>query len=228
VPTRIVEGFLPGERSGNNEILRNNNAHAWVEVYFPGYDWVMFDPTGAGNPSQAPAALPAGDPTASRTPRPSSSGGPAATIPLIPRNERDVGGSGPVGSITGSSLGPLAAVGILLLAVMLIVSFLAWRRGPRGATTADSAYGMVTRIAARLGFGPRPNQTVYEYAGVLGEVLPDVRPELQTVAHAKVESVYARELLSSERLDRVRDAQRRLRISLLRLAFRRTERKRRR
>ena len=66
------------------------------------------------------------------------------------------------------------------------------------------------------------------YAGTLGDVLPDVRPELQTVAHAKVESIYAREILGTERLARVREAQRRLRVSLLRLAFRRKERRRRR
>ena len=30
---------------------RKSDAHAWVEVYFPGHGWVMFDPTG-GNLSQ--------------------------------------------------------------------------------------------------------------------------------------------------------------------------------
>ena len=229
VPTRIVEGFLPGERSGDNEVLRNNNAHAWVEVYFPGYNWVTFDPTGAGIPAQAPATLPAGNPSASRSPRASSATVPLPTIPGVPRGAEDEGpGGAGTGQFGRTSIGPFIAIGALLLAVVLIVAFLAWRRGPRGATTADSAYGMVTRMAARLGFGPRPNQTVYEYAGVLGDVLPDVRPELQTVAHAKVESVYAREIMSSERIDRLRDAQRRLRMSLLRLAFRRQERKQRR
>ena len=51
--------------------------------------------------------------------------------------------------------------------------FMTWRRGPRGQTSPDRAYGSVTRLAARLGFGPRPNQTVYEYAGALAEVLPE-------------------------------------------------------
>ena len=68
------------------------------------------------------------------------------------------------------------------------VAFVVWQRGPRGPTSADDAYGTVTRIASRFGFGPRPNQTVYEYAGVLSDVLPIVRPELETVARAKVES----------------------------------------
>jgi transglutaminase-like putative cysteine protease len=229
IPARIVEGFLPGEREGGNEVLRNNNAHAWVEVYFPGYDWVPFDPTGANNPVQMAAALPSGVPVASGTAKPS--GGSAGALPTIPvrnKNEGSEGPSGSIGPINRSSLGPLVAVGLLLLIVVIAAGIIAYRRGPRGATTADAAYGMVTRIASRLGFGPRPNQTVYEYAGVLGEVLPDVRPELQTVAQAKVESVYARQVLSSDRIQRLRDAQRRLRVSLLRLAFRRQERRTRR
>ncbi len=53
VPTRIVEGFLPGtvDRNSGIETIPMSSAHAWVEVYFPGHGWVMFDPTG-GNLSQ--------------------------------------------------------------------------------------------------------------------------------------------------------------------------------
>ena len=231
IPARIAQGFLPGTRdkATATEVIRNNNAHAWVEVYFPGYDWVRFDPTGGNLPGQA-APLPQGAADASPPPAPSfGSAGPFATLRERDIPERDPGGEGASGVVrSGNVVGPLVAVGILLLVVVSLVAFLAWRRGPRGATSADAAYGMVTRIASRLGFGPRPNQTVYEYAGTLGDVLPDVRPELHTVAHAKVESIYAREVLGAERLQRVREAQRRLRVSLLRLAFRRKERRRRR
>lgn len=68
IPARIVEGFLPGERSGNSEVIRNSNAHAWVEVYFPGYGWVTFDPTGGNLPGQLPEAVPSGPPDAVGTP----------------------------------------------------------------------------------------------------------------------------------------------------------------
>jgi hypothetical protein len=58
-------------------------------------------------------------------------------------------------------------------------------------------------------------------------VLPAARPELQTVARAKVETSYGQQVLGDDRLAALRAAQRRLRVVLLRLAFRRKERRRR-
>jgi transglutaminase-like putative cysteine protease len=53
VPTRLVDGFLPGtvDAASGSETIPSNSAHTWVEVYFPDHGWVMFDPTG-GNLSQ--------------------------------------------------------------------------------------------------------------------------------------------------------------------------------
>lgn len=47
VPTRLVNGFLTGEYNpvGNNYIIRQSDAHSWVEVYVPGRGWNEFDPT---------------------------------------------------------------------------------------------------------------------------------------------------------------------------------------
>jgi transglutaminase-like putative cysteine protease len=227
VPTRIAQGFLPGSRDPNTGVERilYSNSHAWVEVYFPGYDWVTFDPTGGGVALIAP--LPSGKPVASGSPRASGSG----AIPTRPI-ERDPFANDPSGARTSgsraSAIGPLVAVTLLLLLVVGGIAFVVWQRGPRGATSADRAYGTVARVASRFGFGPRPNETVYEFAGALSDVLPTARPELQTVARAKVETAYGREILGDERLAALRSAQRRLRVMLLRLAFRRKDRRRRR
>jgi protein-glutamine gamma-glutamyltransferase len=51
IPARYVTGFLPGEYNdlGGDYIVRESDAHAWVEVYFPHYGWITFDPTPAGD-----------------------------------------------------------------------------------------------------------------------------------------------------------------------------------
>jgi protein-glutamine gamma-glutamyltransferase len=47
IPTRDVNGFLPGEYNdlGGDYVVRASDAHSWVEVYFPGNGWIVFDPT---------------------------------------------------------------------------------------------------------------------------------------------------------------------------------------
>ncbi|MGA3293716.1 MAG: DUF3488 and transglutaminase-like domain-containing protein [Candidatus Acidiferrales bacterium] len=50
IPARYVTGFLPGEYNdiGGDYIIRESDAHSWVEVYFPSYGWITFDPTPPG------------------------------------------------------------------------------------------------------------------------------------------------------------------------------------
>jgi transglutaminase-like putative cysteine protease len=224
VPTRIAQGFLPGAFDAQTGTMRipNSNAHAWVEVYFPNVGWVTFDPTGGGVAAVAP--LPSGPPVASGAPRPSGSGVLITRPPEVDPFGNDPSGPAPIRN-TGS-LGPMVAVAVLLLLAVGGLAFAVWQRGPRGVTSADRAYGTVARLASRFGFGPRPTDTVYEFAGALGEVVPSARPELQTVARAKVETAYGRTILGEERLAALQSAQRRLRVSLLRLAFRRKDRRR--
>jgi transglutaminase-like putative cysteine protease len=49
VPSREVNGFLPGEFNdlAGDYIVRASDAHSWVEVYFPAIGWMTFDPTPA-------------------------------------------------------------------------------------------------------------------------------------------------------------------------------------
>ncbi|HEU4562291.1 MAG TPA: DUF3488 and transglutaminase-like domain-containing protein [Longimicrobium sp.] len=50
IPTRNVNGFLGGEwnQGGQYLAVTGNQAHSWVEVWFPEYGWVPFDPTPPG------------------------------------------------------------------------------------------------------------------------------------------------------------------------------------
>jgi transglutaminase-like putative cysteine protease len=226
IPARFVEGFLPGEpdTTGGGRTIRSDDAHAWVQAYFPGYGWIDFDPTGGPERPQL-APIPSGAPVATGTPGPSGRGSSGPAIPTR-RGEIDQGPGGSVSPTSGdrTPAGVLIAITILLIVVVGSLAAVAWRRGPRGALSADDAYGSVSRLAARLGFGPRPTQTVYEYAGALADELPMVRPELETVARAKVEVAYGARSLADERLVALRHAHRRLRVQLLRLLTRRRRR----
>jgi transglutaminase-like putative cysteine protease len=55
IPSRLATGFAQGEWNdvGNYYTVRQRDAHAWVEVYFPHSGWVTFDPT-----PNIPLALP--------------------------------------------------------------------------------------------------------------------------------------------------------------------------
>ncbi|MDQ4076886.1 MAG: DUF3488 and transglutaminase-like domain-containing protein [Chloroflexota bacterium] len=57
IPARLASGYNRGTplESGGFEV-RQINAHTWVEVYFPGYGWVEFEPTAAEPVLERPAA----------------------------------------------------------------------------------------------------------------------------------------------------------------------------
>ncbi len=47
IPTRLINGFQMGEYNpvGGDYIVRESDAHSWVEVFVPGRGWMEFDPT---------------------------------------------------------------------------------------------------------------------------------------------------------------------------------------
>lgn len=214
VPARVAYGFLSGERdeSSNVEVVKGSLAHWWVEVYFPDIGWVEFDPTGQVG---QPVALPSGS-IGPATPRPSrlpaSFRPPSSSLATLPPSAAS-------GGVAGA--GPFIAIAVILLIGIGALAYAAVRRGPRTPMHPDQAWGSLAGLASRFGLGPRPSQTVYEYAGALGDEVPAARVELTTIARAKVEVAYGRANLGTDRLKRIAQAYQRLRLAILSVVVRR-------
>src|SRR6478609_10295129 len=54
VPARVASGFTPGTKDPKTGewVVRDLDAHSWVEVWFDGIGWVTFDPTPAASPAR--------------------------------------------------------------------------------------------------------------------------------------------------------------------------------
>ena len=227
VPSRYVLGYLPGHAQADGTWLVDRSAsHAWVEVFFPGYGWVEFDPTpGNGENGQSPTQLAEGSPVASPTPGTNqdapSSFNPECITPRQPNCGPDVTSVTPPGppSNPDSALGVMIAVLGLGAAGLLALGFVFFRRVPKGGP--ELAFNSISRLAARLGYGPQPAQTTYEYAERLGELVPVASADLHLIATAKVEATYARMVAGESMLGLVAGAYRRARVGLLRLIVRR-------
>jgi hypothetical protein len=107
----------------------------------------------------------------------------------------------------------------LLLTLLSVVLLFRLRRLP--GDDDGLAYRGVVSLATRLGYGPHPSQTEYEYAGTLSEAIPTVRHELYVVADARVETAYGQRRLDAARRGSLRRAYARIRTALLRLSLRR-------
>lgn len=82
IPSRMAAGFSEGEfnPSTNTYLVRERDAHTWVEVYFPGHGWVEFEPTADEQPLEREGDSTPEPPNVTATPF------PTATPTAIPTN----------------------------------------------------------------------------------------------------------------------------------------------
>ncbi len=200
VPARMVEGFTTGtfDPEQGRYVVRELNAHAWVEVYFPQYGWIEFEPT----PSET--VFPRIE---DRTL--TSDGNPGSGVNRERDPDRDQGddqidrgtmreGAEDEGFAGGAlnivrSVDPRPALGALaLLLLALLVSFVRFELRFRGQPPIDSAWGKTRLLGSYVGHSPAPSQTAYEYAESLAGVVPEAREPLRVIAHARVVDLYSR------------------------------------
>lgn len=183
VPARLATGYTPGTVHPLTGLLevRQSDAHAWVEVFFPGTGWVEFEPT-PGFP----------DPTALGGPGMPRWGWQGFALP---------GWVSAVPAALGRWL-PWLLVGSLSVAALLL-------RSPLGSTRAAPAdgvlesYAVLLRLLARRGLRRAPGETPREFARRAKAAVD--RPEIDGLTVLVEEALFGPEGPTSARVSRARD-----------------------
>jgi transglutaminase-like putative cysteine protease len=180
IPSRVVLGFTPGTLLEDGRVVvRDRNAHAWVELWMPTQGWVRFDPTPRGdraNPATT-ADLPfdidayLDIPEPERQSFPDFDGGPI--LPFIDEDPFDIpqfvgtGGDELITDRTFPAWVLLAGLGFLALfgsvpGIKWIRRRLRMRRLAKGDISA--AWREITDRLTDLGEAPEAAATPLEYA----------------------------------------------------------------
>jgi hypothetical protein len=211
VPARVVTGFLGGELNdvGNFEVVRKEDAHAWVEVFEENRGWISFDPT--------PSA---------------PSGGETRSFEFVAKSidslrmlwdmyvitfdyERQRGVLRGAGGVLGWTMAVadktvgmakrkaklLAGVGALVLLGIIVAStrvgqtwwtklrlrrpFKAWTLGGAGPESAVRFYGDLLARLEKMGFHRAPGVTPAEYAQSLEGHLPGLTELTRLYYHVR-------------------------------------------
>ena len=143
VPARVAVGFTSGnyDRTSNEWVVSDLQAHAWVEAWFPHYGWVRFDPT----PGVAPARGGHATPTVGKAP------GGAGVITQSRRRETRTPVAGTRAAAPRASTPIVPILLAVVAAVALALAVMAWRRraGRRAPPEAERLLAELERAFSR-------------------------------------------------------------------------------
>jgi transglutaminase-like putative cysteine protease len=228
VPTRLVNGFGPGsfDSATQTYIVRGEDAHTWVESYFPKYGWIPFEPTpDAGGYSTISRGTTGTNPclrdencevpggvVGGTTGPPSPSG--------LPRGVRDPNQAG--GSATGFTFrvpdaGTLSTiVGILLAVILLVFAAAARYLRPR---TVMGVWKRVLTLSELAGAKRLPGETPFELSRRLQERFPEASEPVDALTGGFAVAAYAPADVAASARSSVMEAWTAVRPLLLRRVF---------
>ena len=239
VPARIATGFVLGPNNFDdrtqNYVVRGHDSYAWVEVYFPEYGWVDFDPTPSASADEALASIAGGGAGGRRI---------AAQRLSTPRFDLRPGAGGPsladvvlddilqylaAGTLPGESqpfeqrasqwywLGPV--IGIATIVGLAFVFWLSWTISLRGLEPTARLWVSTARLARWIGVRADPSTTPQEHARQIDELL-GLGDLATSLADHYAATRFGRKTLNDEEREETNQAWKRLRMGLIRHTIR--------
>jgi transglutaminase-like putative cysteine protease len=199
IPVQLVNGYGPGTFDNRTQtfVVRESDAHTWVQVYFPQYGWVPFEPT----PDGTYEPLPRGNTVACAFDSPLCDPAAAAASALgIGANRKEVNdppGDTPVGSKPVPVAAPsgfhipfnlvpwlLAVLGVLVAAALAVAVMLLTPRTP------GSAWRRTQLLSRLVGVPVLPSETPLEFGRRLARALPKAAAAADSLAAAFTRTAY--------------------------------------
>ena len=226
IPTRLVSGYGPGtyDTNINQYVVHSDDAHAWVEVYFPTYGWIEFEPTH--------------DNVYFSIPRGSTGSANLCLRDLLCNDPGTIGPGGvvapPTGRAGGNVEGPSSAggggfslripdpstltkiIGIVLALVLFLFAAVARYLRPR---TVMGVWRRTLMLARLAGADQRSGETPLELGRRLAWSFPEASEPVRSLADGFVVAAYAPPDVARSARAAVMDAWSTLRPLLLRRAF---------
>jgi transglutaminase-like putative cysteine protease len=203
VPSRVATGYAEGQVTSSSSdfstatySVKNKDSHAWVEVFFPQYGWVEFEPTAGQPPIQRSGSDPAAaTPTPAVTPTPQATvqptPGPNQTPTVVPNGDNTLQNQMAelLSSLLNLAIGIakllpfVLGIGLLILAGVVSLRF-AEEAGFGNLPPVQRTYAMLSRWATWLGIGHE--HTPYEQAKELSQRAPGAVSQTQTITQLYV------------------------------------------
>ena len=225
VPCRVTVGYVldPDNALADVYTVRKTQAYSWVEVFFPTYGWVDFNPSIA--PLEETIAGPLADGLSEEPPIVDL---PAEELfgPAIDLGDVDPGAVldsfNDAGDGGGFNWLPVwVLVGVLgIVAAGAGTARLLWVRGLGGMDADRRLWAKTQRLAGWAGLGIAGGETAREWSGRMGDAV-GLKPEAERLAAAYEAQRYGPPASTAAGSEEVEGAYRRLRGALTRKMLRR-------
>ena len=227
IPTRLVNGFGPGSFDGATQtyIVRGEDAHTWVESYFPGYGWIPFEPTADGVYQPVTRGTNGSNPCL-RDENCDVPGGIVGGIGGVPtptgdprgvRDPNSVGVAQPGFKFSIPDAGTLTTiVGVLLAVILLLFAAAARYLRPR---TVMGVWKRMIALSELAGAKRQPGETPFELGRRLQERFPEASEPVDALAGGFAVAAYAPPEVAASVRSSVMEAWTAVRPMLLRRVF---------
>ena len=223
IPARMVTGYTVGNQVPEHDIyvVTDSHSHGWVEVFFPRYGWISFEPTPGAT---IPVAV---QPVAPEPLDLSGLQSVATEIPLCEfEDEEDCEEEFLIEPQTGQEEEVLVIrllrqylpwIGGFLGGVFLIVALVwyLWRRYLTPSRDPEVTFRRLATLGRVNALGPARHQTPFQYLARLRGEMPDHEQQLSIIVASYVNHLYGRKETSEEEQDRLVQAWLEVRMPLL-------------